>query len=50
MRFGEGLSQAEIGARIGVSQMAVSRRLQRCFADLREAVDGAAARVEASAE
>ncbi len=39
MRFGEELSQAEIGARIGVSQMQVSRLLQRCFETIRESID-----------
>jgi RNA polymerase sigma-B factor len=41
MRFGEELSQAEIGARIGVSQMQVSRLLQRCFETIRESIDEA---------
>ncbi|MFF0206275.1 RNA polymerase sigma factor SigF [Streptomyces sp. NPDC005017] len=36
MRFVEELTQAQIGARLGVSQMHVSRLLSRCLARLRE--------------
>jgi RNA polymerase sigma-B factor len=36
MRFVEELTQAEIGERLGVSQMHVSRLLSRCLARLRE--------------
>jgi RNA polymerase sigma-B factor len=39
LRFGEDLTQAEIGERIGVSQMQVSRLIRRALARLREAVD-----------
>ena len=35
MRFFEGLNQSEIGARIGVSQIQVSRLLMRIYRDLR---------------
>jgi RNA polymerase sigma-B factor len=37
MRFVEELSQTQIAARIGVSQMQVSRLLKRCLEDLRRA-------------
>ncbi|HEX4482179.1 MAG TPA: SigB/SigF/SigG family RNA polymerase sigma factor [Solirubrobacteraceae bacterium] len=36
MRFAEELSQTQIAARIGVSQMQVSRLLKRCLEELRE--------------
>ena len=39
LRFVEGWSQADIGADIGVSQMQVSRLLQRILAELRERLD-----------
>jgi len=35
LRFYEGLSQAEIAERIGVSQMQISRLLARALAELR---------------
>jgi RNA polymerase sigma-B factor len=35
MRFGEEMTQSEIGARLGVSQMQVSRLLDRSLARLR---------------
>jgi RNA polymerase sigma-B factor len=38
MRFGEELTQAEIGRRIGVSQMQASRLLRRCLAALGDGV------------
>jgi RNA polymerase sigma-B factor len=41
MRFGEELSQGQIGARLGRSQMYVSRRLREALAGLREATDAA---------
>ena len=37
LRFGEDLTQAEIGARIGVSQMQVSRMIRQALARLRSA-------------
>ena len=37
LRFVEDLTQAEIGERLGVSQMQVSRILRRCLTELREA-------------
>jgi RNA polymerase sigma-B factor len=40
LRFQEGLSQREIGARLGVSQMQASRLLRRSLARLLEAVQG----------
>ena len=36
LRFYEGLTQSEIGARLGISQMHVSRLLARSLQDLRE--------------
>ncbi|MFF5454106.1 sigma factor-like helix-turn-helix DNA-binding protein, partial [Streptomyces sp. NPDC012950] len=36
LRFGEELTQAEIGRRIGLSQMQVSRLLTRVLGELRE--------------
>jgi len=38
LRFGEDLTQAEIGERIGVSQMQVSRLIRQALARLREAL------------
>ncbi len=39
LRFVEGLTQSEIGRRVGISQMHVSRLLNRSLADLRERSD-----------
>jgi RNA polymerase sigma-B factor len=39
LRFGEDLTQAEIGARIGVSQMQVSRLIRQALARLRAAAE-----------
>jgi RNA polymerase sigma-B factor len=39
LRFGEDLTQAEIGARIGVSQMQVSRLIRQALARLRVAAE-----------
>jgi RNA polymerase sigma-B factor len=39
LRFGEDLTQAEIGARIGVSQMQVSRLIRQALVRLRAGVD-----------
>jgi RNA polymerase sigma-B factor len=39
MRFYEGLTQAEIGAQIGVTQTQVSRTLRRILEDLHEAIE-----------
>ncbi len=36
MRFGQELTQAEIGERLGISQMHVSRLLSRLLAKLRK--------------
>jgi RNA polymerase sigma-B factor len=41
LRFVEGLTQSEIAARVGISQMHVSRLLTRSLATLREACAGA---------
>ena len=38
MRFEEGLTQSQIAARIGISQMHVSRLLRRALAQLRASV------------
>ena len=38
MRFEEGLTQSQIAARIGISQMHVSRLLRRALAQLRSSV------------
>ncbi|MEU3462274.1 SigB/SigF/SigG family RNA polymerase sigma factor [Streptomyces sp. NPDC006733] len=38
LRFGHGLTQTQIGARLGVSQMQVSRLLNRVLAGLREGI------------
>nr|WP_309053638.1 SigB/SigF/SigG family RNA polymerase sigma factor [Streptomyces sp.] len=48
LRFGEELTQAEIGQRIGLSQMHVSRLLSRILAELREGLteDGASEDVQ----
>ena len=43
MRFEQDMTQAEIGAVIGVSQMQVSRIIRQALARLRAAADGAAA-------
>ena len=43
MRFNEDLNQYEIGERLGISQMQVSRLLRRALAKLLEAVQGDAA-------
>jgi RNA polymerase sigma-B factor len=37
LRFAEDLTQSEIGARVGVSQMHVSRLIRHAIAELREA-------------
>ncbi len=39
LRFGEDMTQAEIGERLGVSQMQVSRILRRSLVKLRESTD-----------
>lgn len=43
LRFFDGLTQREIAARLGVSQMQVSRRLARLLAELRRALEPVAA-------
>ena len=43
LRFVDGLTQQEIGERVGVSQMQVSRILNRVLAELRTSILGAAA-------
>jgi len=43
LRFVEGLTQQEIGEQVGVSQMQVSRILNRVLAELRSSILGAAA-------
>jgi RNA polymerase sigma-B factor len=40
MRYSRNLTQAEIGRRLGVSQMQVSRLLTRILAELREGIEG----------
>ncbi|MCM2577085.1 SigB/SigF/SigG family RNA polymerase sigma factor [Streptomyces meridianus] len=40
LRFGQELTQAQIGAELGISQMHVSRLLTRCLGELREAMTG----------
>jgi RNA polymerase sigma-B factor len=40
LRFGEDLTQSEIGARVGVSQMHVSRLIRQSIARLRETAEG----------
>ncbi|WP_436775075.1 SigB/SigF/SigG family RNA polymerase sigma factor [Yinghuangia sp. YIM S09857] len=42
LRFWDGLTQSEIGRRLGLSQMHISRLLNRILTDLREHLDGAA--------
>ncbi len=42
LRFVEDLTQSEIGARIGVSQMHVSRLIRQSIARLRDEADGVA--------
>lgn len=44
MRFIDELSQSQIGARLGISQMQVSRLLQRIFGDLRRVIERGPAR------
>jgi RNA polymerase sigma-B factor len=39
LRFAEDLTQSEIGARVGVSQMHVSRLLRHAIAQLRDAAE-----------
>jgi RNA polymerase sigma-B factor len=39
LRFGEDLTQSEIGARVGVSQMHVSRLIRQAVARLRAAAE-----------
>jgi len=39
MRFAEELSQSQIGARLGISQMQVSRLLRRIFEQMREEIE-----------
>ena len=41
LRFAEDLTQSEIGERVGVSQMHVSRLIRQSVARLREAADEA---------
>ena len=41
LRFEAGLTQSEIGARVGISQMHVSRLLRRAIADMRTLTDAA---------
>ena len=38
LRFEQGLTQSQIAARVGISQMHVSRLLRRALAELREQV------------
>ena len=44
MRFEEGLTQSQIAARIGISQMHVSRLLRRALSQLRSSVGADAPR------
>lgn len=46
LRFGEGLTQAEIGERIGVSQMQVSRLIRQSLTRLRADVDSKPGRAQ----
>ena len=39
LRFAEDLTQSEIGARVGVSQMHVSRLIRQAIAELRDAAE-----------
>jgi RNA polymerase sigma-B factor len=39
LRFAEDLTQSEIGSRVGVSQMHVSRLIRHAVAQLREAAE-----------
>ena len=48
LRFVEELSQTQIAARIGVSQMQVSRLLKRCLDDLRRAASDSTAELDAA--
>ena len=48
LRFEQELTQAEIGARLGVSQMQVSRLLRRCFDRLERVIDGGRAHGQVS--
>jgi RNA polymerase sigma-B factor len=41
LRFAEDLTQSEIGLRVGVSQMHVSRLIRQAVAQLREAAEEA---------
>jgi DNA-directed RNA polymerase specialized sigma subunit len=41
LRFAEDLTQSEVGARVGVSQMHVSRLIRQAVARLREAAEEA---------
>ncbi len=41
LRFEEDLTQSEIGQRVGVSQMHVSRLIRQSIARLRDEADGA---------
>jgi len=43
LRFVEGWTQQEIGAEVGVTQMQISRLINRILGDLREAITGEAA-------
>ena len=40
LRFAEDLTQAEIGERVGVSQMHISRIIRHALGRLREAAEG----------
>ena len=45
LRFGEDLTQREIGARLGISQMHVSRRIRRSLKQLRDVAEAEAGRL-----